>query len=87
MKDQTIIEMKNKLETLAKVLEMTLGEINHLKTIAVGDHHILKKMPGFEQAVKELEAEHVAAQNSENKDEPKFEMPIKEDDNQSKFED
>ena len=57
MKEQTLVEMKNKIETIGQVLQRLVFENENLRTMAVGNHRLLKKLPGFEEAFEELKAE------------------------------
>jgi hypothetical protein len=36
MKEQTLLEMKNKIETLGMINQKVIGELNQLTTIALG---------------------------------------------------
>lgn len=51
MKEQSLIEMKNKVEALTRVTQFVLGEIEHLKTLSMGTYQTIKEMPGYEEAI------------------------------------
>ena len=51
MKEQTLLEMKNKIETLGMINQKVIGELNQLTTIALGTLEAIKKLK--EQAVEE----------------------------------
>jgi hypothetical protein len=51
MKEQSLIEMKNKIESLARVMEYLMKEYQHLTTLASGTSQIIKLMPGYDDAI------------------------------------
>jgi hypothetical protein len=54
MKEQKLIEMSNKVETLAQLVTMLLNEVNNLKILSFGNNNTMKLMPGYEEAIKQL---------------------------------
>jgi hypothetical protein len=52
MKEQSLIEMKNKVEALVRVLQQVMSEQQHLTTLAAGTLETLKLMPGYDDAIK-----------------------------------
>ena len=38
MKESTLLEMKNKIEAMGRVIQMLLNEINNVRTLSVGDY-------------------------------------------------
>jgi hypothetical protein len=54
MKEQTLIEMKNKIETLGSVVQTLMIEMNHLKTLSFGTSKLIKEMPGYNEAIEKL---------------------------------
>lgn len=52
MKEQTLIEMKNKVDALTRVLQHIMDEQQHLTTLAAGTLQTLKLMPGYNDAIK-----------------------------------
>jgi hypothetical protein len=60
MKEQTLIEMKNKIETLGSVVQTLTMEMDHLKTLSFGTSKLIKEMPGYNEAIEKLK------QNVEN---------------------
>ena len=52
MKEQSLIEMKNKVEALVRVLQQVMDEQQHLTTLAAGTLETLKLMPGYDDAIK-----------------------------------
>jgi hypothetical protein len=54
MKEQTLVEMKNKLDAVIRVLQQIMNEQQHLTTLAAGTLETVKLMPGYEEAIKSL---------------------------------
>lgn len=54
MKEQTLIEMKNKLDAIVRVLQTVMDEQQHLTSLSVGTLQAIKLMPGYEDAIKQL---------------------------------
>jgi hypothetical protein len=51
MKEQSLIEMKNKIESLSRIAQFVLTELEHVKTLSMGTYQTLKEMPGYEDAI------------------------------------
>ena len=51
MKEQSLIEMKNKIEAMIRVLQQIMTEQQHLTTLAAGTLETIKLMPGYEHAI------------------------------------
>ena len=54
MKEQTLIEMKNKLDAIVRVLQNVMDEQQHLTSLSVGTLQAIKLMPGYDEAIKQL---------------------------------
>ena len=54
MREQTIIEMKNKVESLARVMQGLINEINSIKDFSIGTIETLQLMPGYSKAIEKL---------------------------------
>jgi len=54
MKEQTLIEIKNKVEATTRVLQQIINEISHLRELGVGTLETIKLMPGYQDAIDEL---------------------------------
>jgi hypothetical protein len=54
MKEQNLIEMKNKVEALVRVLQQVINEQQHLTTLAAGLLETVKLMPGYDDAIKSM---------------------------------
>jgi hypothetical protein len=59
MKEQTLLEMKNKIETLGMINQKLIGELNQLTTIALGTLEAVKNMPGYDNAIEILKEQEV----------------------------
>lgn len=57
MKETTLIEMKNKIETLGSITQSLLIEVQNLRTLSFGNSKLLKAMPDYEEAIEKLKAE------------------------------
>jgi hypothetical protein len=55
MKEQTLIEMKNKIEASTRVLQHIITEISHLRELGIGTLETIKLMPGYDQAIKDIQ--------------------------------
>ena len=60
MKEQTLIEMKNKIETLGQSVQFLMREVPRLKDLAVGTLETIKQMPDYEKAIEKLKEKMVA---------------------------
>lgn len=54
MKEQTLVEMKNKVDALIRVLQQVINEQQHLTTLAAGTLETVKLMPGYDDAIKAM---------------------------------
>jgi hypothetical protein len=54
MKESELIQIKNKVEALARISEYVLNELNHVKTLATGTFQTIKEMDDYDDAVKKL---------------------------------
>ena len=54
MKEQTLLEMKNKVEATTRVLQQIINEITHLRELGIGSLETLKLMPGYQEAIDQL---------------------------------
>lgn len=66
MKEKTLVELKNQVEGIKKVLQHVVTEITHLRELGVGSLETLKLMPGYDDAIKELQ-ENMEKQIEEQK--------------------
>ena len=54
MKESTLLEMKNKIESIGRILQHLLNETTHLRELSVGTLEAVKLMPGYDEALEQL---------------------------------
>lgn len=54
MKEQSLIEMKNKLDAVIRVLQQVMDEQTHLRTLSAGTFETIKLLPGYDEAIATL---------------------------------
>jgi hypothetical protein len=62
MKESKLLEMQNKIETLGNVINILSREVTYVKDLSVGTMRLLKKIPGYKDALEELKTEHAKKQ-------------------------
>ena len=67
MKENKLLEMKNKVEALTNIAKHLLTETAHIKELAVGTLELIKNMPAYDEAVKKLK-EQVTKDPSKNEE-------------------
>lgn len=65
MKEQTLLEMKNKIEMLGGLVQQVIQEMSNLKDLSIGSLETIKRMPGYKEAIDQL------IEESKNKKEDK----------------
>ena len=50
MKENKLIEMSNKIDTMGGVLNRIIQELNTMKDISVGTTELVKLLPGYKKA-------------------------------------
>ena len=60
MKESRLIEMQNKVETLGKVAQKLMIEMQQITQLSVGTLETIKNMEGYEQAIEKLKEKMVA---------------------------
>ena len=73
MKESKLIEMKNKVEAMTRVMQQLITELQFTREVAVGSLETIKKMPGYEEALDKLKNEVT------KKDESKKETEVQAD--------
>jgi coenzyme F420-reducing hydrogenase delta subunit len=71
MKEQTLFEMKNKVDAITRVLQQLIYEQDNMRTLSIGMMETIKLMPGYDEAIKQV-TEKVKEQEKENA--PKLEV-------------
>jgi hypothetical protein len=51
MKEKELVILKNKVESIAKVLQVILNEHQNLMVLSTGTLQTIKLMPGYEEAM------------------------------------
>ena len=51
MKEQTLIEMKNKIQSLTSVIQHMMQELDYLRIVSMGTLETIKHMPDYEDAL------------------------------------
>ena len=67
MKENTLIEMKNKIEAQNRVLQQIINEISHLRELSVGTFETVKLLPGYDEAIEKLKS-NIIEKNKEAKE-------------------
>ena len=67
MKESTLLDMKNKIESIGRILQHLINETTHLRELSVGTLEALKLMPGYQDDtdIKEIVKRNIS--NSINK--------------------
>jgi len=71
MKEQSLVEMKNKVEALSRVMQQVINELTNLRDLSIGTLEALKNMPGYNEAIEKLKADVLA-----KSDEKKLELDV-----------
>ena len=67
MKENTLIEMKNKVEAQNRVLQQIINELAHLRELSVGTFETVKLLPGYDEAIEKLKSNIVESKKTEEK--------------------
>ena len=54
MKEETLIQIKNKVERLEQTMQQVIQEIYNLKNLSVGTLETIKRMPDYQEALDDL---------------------------------
>ena len=54
MKEQTLLEMKNKVEALSRVTQLLINEMNNIRDLSVGTLETIKLLPDYQIAIDKL---------------------------------
>ena len=73
MKEETLLQMKNKVESLTNVIQHMLQEMNNLRDLSVGTLETLKLMPDYDKALEKLKENLIESQKKE-KEEPELKL-------------
>ena len=68
MKESTLIEMQNKVESLTRVMQYVLTESNRLTEMSVGTLELIKMMPDYDKALEDLKEKNLKQIKKEKED-------------------
>ena len=54
MKEETLIQIKNKVERLEQTMQQVIQELYNLKNLSVGTLETIKRMPDYQEAIDDL---------------------------------
>ena len=54
MKESTLLEMKNKIESMTNVIQYLMNEVQSIKTLSIGTLETIKQMPDYDNALSVL---------------------------------
>ena len=54
MKENTLLEMQNKIKSLTNIMQHLINENNQLRDLSVGTLEIVKLLPGYDNALENL---------------------------------
>ena len=54
MKENTLLEMQNKIKAMTNIIQQLINEVTHLRELSIGSLETLKLMPGYEDAIEAL---------------------------------
>ena len=54
MKENTLLEMKNKIKSMTNIIQHLINEVTHLRELSIGTLETIKLMPDYEDAIKAL---------------------------------
>ena len=66
MKENTLLEMQNKIKAMTNIIQQLINEVTHLRELGVGTLETLKLIPGYEDAIQALK-EQMIEKNKEIK--------------------
>ena len=79
MRESSLIEMRNKVDALTRVIQRIIYDINETKDLSRGTLEVLKKIPGYKKAVDDLKTEIEKVQDittKANKKEKKLDLNV-----------
>jgi len=74
MKESKLLEMKNKVDSLTRVLQHVMNEIRNLTDLSIGTLEAVKKMPGYEEAIEKLKEDLKKSEAEQKEKTPKLEL-------------
>lgn len=74
MKENKLLEMKNKVDSLTRVLQHVMNEIRNLTDLSIGTLEAVKKMPGYDEAIEKLKEDLKKSEAEQKQKTPKLEL-------------
>jgi hypothetical protein len=66
MKESKLLEMKNKIDALTRVMQQLISETTHLRELSIGTLETMKLMPDYQDAIDALKKQ-MEEKNKETK--------------------
>ena len=66
MKENKLIEMRNKIETIGAAMNRVVQELTHLKDLSVGTMELVKHMPSYNKALDKLKEQYKKKKTDES---------------------
>ena len=54
MKEQTLVEMKNKIQSMTNVIQHLYSEVEYLRTVSFGTLETIKQMSEYDEALSKI---------------------------------
>lgn len=67
MKESKLVEMKNKIDAMTRVLQQLINEVGQLRDLSIGTLETIKKMPSYKKALETLKKDIVEKTKNEKK--------------------
>jgi len=67
MKESKLVEMKNKIDAMTRVLQQLINEVGQLRYLSIGTLETIKKMPSYKKALETLKKDIVEKTKNEKK--------------------
>ena len=77
MKENTLLEMQNKIKAMTNVIQQLISEVTHLRELSVGTLETIKLMPDYKDAIEALKKQ--MEDNIKEKEKAKQNGTIKQD--------
>ena len=66
MKENKLIEMWNRIETLGSIVQQMSQEMNNLRDLSIGTMSLVKKFPDYDKAIEDLTKDLKQQKDNEN---------------------
>ena len=77
MKENTLLEMQNKIKAMTNIIQQLISEVTHLRELSVGTLETIKLMPDYKDAIEALKKQ--MEDNIKEKEKAKQNGAIKQD--------